>query len=55
MSFAILNTQRREELWGPDAKRFDPERWLDDRMSYYKSNLFAFTVSLDLGALRFSS
>lgn len=45
MSLALLNIHRRTELWGPDAAEFDPERWLDDRMRYYKANPFIFTVS----------
>lgn len=40
MSYAIYNTQRRTDLWGPDAEVFDPERWSasDERFKYFKSN-----------------
>lgn len=43
MSFAIINTHRRTDLWGPDAAKFDPDRWIDDRLSYYKRQPFIFT------------
>lgn len=45
MTLALLSYQRRVELWGPDAEKFDPERWLDERLSYFKANPFIFTVS----------
>ncbi|ORY73252.1 cytochrome P450 [Leucosporidium creatinivorum] len=43
MTLALLSCQRREELWGSDAEKFDPDRWLDDRLSYFKTNPFIFT------------
>ncbi|KAJ2921173.1 hypothetical protein H1R20_g15922, partial [Candolleomyces eurysporus] len=31
-----------EDLWGPDAKEFDPDRWIDDRKQRYIDNPFMF-------------
>jgi hypothetical protein len=31
-----------EDLWGPDAKEFDPERWIDERKQRYIDNPFIF-------------
>ena len=34
---------RREDLWGPDASEFDPDRFLDDRLhKYLTPNPFIF-------------
>lgn len=44
VSWSIFNLQRREALWGPDAKSFDPDRWTDERSKYLKANPFIFTV-----------
>ncbi|KAF8189728.1 cytochrome P450 [Pholiota molesta] len=33
--YHILNTQRRTDLWGPDAMQFDPDRFLDERLHKY--------------------
>ncbi|GJJ15855.1 hypothetical protein Clacol_010133 [Clathrus columnatus] len=38
----IINMQRHEPYWGPDAHIFDPGRWLDARVQRYISNPFIF-------------
>ncbi|KAK4050918.1 Cytochrome P450 monooxygenase [Microbotryomycetes sp. JL221] len=43
MSYAIYSTHRRTDLWGDDAEVFDPDRWSDDRLRFYKSNPLAYT------------
>ncbi|KAK4053493.1 hypothetical protein OIV83_001660 [Microbotryomycetes sp. JL201] len=43
MSYAIYSTHRRTDLWGEDANVFDPDRWSDDRLRFYKSNPLAYT------------
>ncbi|KAL8291991.1 hypothetical protein RQP46_001457 [Phenoliferia psychrophenolica] len=43
ISFALFNIQRRTGLWGKDALEFDPDRWLDERISYYRENPFIWT------------
>ena len=40
--FSVLNLQRSEEYWGPDAHVYDPDRWLDERLQKYTSNPFIF-------------
>ncbi|KAK4698894.1 hypothetical protein P7C70_g7375, partial [Phenoliferia sp. Uapishka_3] len=43
ISYGIFNLQRRPDLWGTDASTFDPDRWLDERISLYKKNPFIWT------------
>ncbi|KAJ7258451.1 cytochrome P450 monooxygenase pc-3 [Mycena haematopus] len=41
--FSVLLMHRRKDLWGPDALRWDPERFLDDRLhKYLTPNPFIF-------------
>ncbi|CAE6429552.1 unnamed protein product [Rhizoctonia solani] len=35
MTWSTLMMHRRKDLWGPDADKFDPDRWLDDRLKKY--------------------
>ncbi|PPQ74268.1 hypothetical protein CVT24_001191 [Panaeolus cyanescens] len=41
--YSVLIMQRREDLWGPDALTFDPNRFLDERLhKYLTPNPFIF-------------
>ncbi|KAK0455744.1 cytochrome P450 monooxygenase pc-3 [Desarmillaria tabescens] len=41
--YSVFLMHRREDLWGPDAQLFDPDRFLDDRMQrYLTGNPFIF-------------
>ncbi|KAJ7592506.1 cytochrome P450 monooxygenase pc-3 [Mycena floridula] len=41
--YSVFLMQRRKDIWGPDADKFDPERFLDARVQkYITSNPFAF-------------
>ncbi|CAA7262232.1 unnamed protein product [Cyclocybe aegerita] len=41
--YAVVNMQRRTDLWGPDAHTFDPDRFLDERLhKYLTPNPFIF-------------
>ncbi|KAI0650234.1 cytochrome P450 monooxygenase pc-3 [Trametes meyenii] len=43
ISYSIFNMHRDEKYWGPTADRFDPERFLDDRVGkYLVANPFIF-------------
>ncbi|KIM42692.1 hypothetical protein M413DRAFT_121806 [Hebeloma cylindrosporum] len=33
--YSVLNKHRRTDLWGPDAMKFDPDRFLDERLQRY--------------------
>ncbi|KAH9927188.1 cytochrome P450 monooxygenase pc-2 [Epithele typhae] len=35
VAYSVLHMHRREDLWGPDALEFDPDRFLDDRLNKY--------------------
>ncbi|KII89790.1 hypothetical protein PLICRDRAFT_565689 [Plicaturopsis crispa FD-325 SS-3] len=41
--YSIFHLHRRKDLWGPDAEEFDPDRWLDARLSRVTKNPFMFT------------
>lgn len=36
-------TQKNPALWGPDADVFDPDRWLDERLSRFTENPMMYT------------
>jgi len=38
----IIGIHRDPRFWGPDALKFSPERWLDDRKRYQTVNPYAF-------------
>ncbi|KAL4063269.1 cytochrome P450 [Scleroderma yunnanense] len=40
--YSVFLMQRREDLWGPDAKAFDPDRFVDERTKYHTKNPFIF-------------
>ncbi|KIM42743.1 hypothetical protein M413DRAFT_444410 [Hebeloma cylindrosporum] len=41
--YAVMNIHRRTDLWGPDALKFDPDRFLDERVhKYLTPNPFIF-------------
>ncbi|KAJ2917131.1 hypothetical protein MD484_g3285, partial [Candolleomyces efflorescens] len=40
--YGILMMGTSEDLWGPDAAEFDPDRWIDERKQRYIANPFIF-------------
>jgi cytochrome P450 len=40
--YSVLVMHRREDLWGPDADRWDPDRFIDERMKRITANPFIF-------------
>ncbi|KAL7282246.1 hypothetical protein ACG7TL_003715 [Trametes sanguinea] len=41
--YSVWMMHRRKDYWGPDALRFDPDRWLDERLNkYFLPNPFIF-------------
>ncbi|KAJ7061664.1 cytochrome P450 monooxygenase pc-1 [Mycena amicta] len=43
IAYSIFIMHRRKDLWGPDAKEFSPDRFLDDRVkTYLLKNAFQF-------------
>ena len=44
VSYSLWDMHRREDLWGPTAQEFDPDRFIDERMrKYVTPNPFIFT------------
>lgn len=41
--YALYCIQRRTDLWGPDAKTFDPDRLLDERLRSITASPFNYT------------
>jgi len=35
VSYSVFLMHRRQELWGPDAEEFDPDRFIDERLAKY--------------------
>ncbi|PPQ84613.1 hypothetical protein CVT25_015710 [Psilocybe cyanescens] len=41
--YSVTNIHRREDLWGPDALKFDPDRFIDERLKkYFTPNPYIF-------------
>lgn len=40
--FPVL-TQHNSALWGDDVYKFDPDRWLDERLSHFTEKPMSFT------------
>jgi len=40
--YSVFHLQRDEKYWGPDAHIFDPDRWLDGRLSRYIAEPFIY-------------
>ncbi|CDO68134.1 hypothetical protein BN946_scf185003.g6 [Trametes cinnabarina] len=43
IGYSVFLMHRRKDYWGPDAEKFDPDRWLDERLNkYFTANPFIF-------------
>jgi len=40
--YSIIEMQTRKDLWGDDADKFDPDRWIDSRIQKMVSNPFQY-------------